>query len=63
MSETEEEQRRPGPDEASEDHSEAQRAADGLKSQIAAVRRRIRDAQDVLREHARRDKEPKSFKR
>jgi hypothetical protein len=46
-----------------EAHSEAQRAADELKSQIAAVRRRIQDAKDTLQEHARREREPKSFKR
>jgi hypothetical protein len=44
-------------------HDEAQRAADSLKEQIAAVRARIRDAHETLREHARRDEEPKTFKR
>lgn len=42
---------------------EAQRAADGLKDQIAAVRDRIREARDALAEHARREKEGRSFKR
>jgi hypothetical protein len=46
-----------------DDHEEAQRAADGLKDQIAKVRARIRDARETLREHVRREREPKSFKR
>lgn len=42
---------------------EAQRAADGLKDQIAAVRDRIRQARETLTEQARREKEGRSFKR
>jgi len=42
---------------------EAQRASDGLKDQIAAVRDRIRQARDALTEHARRENEGRSFKR
>lgn len=40
---------------------EAQRAADGLKDQIAAVRDRIRQAREALTEHANR--ETRTFKR
>lgn len=40
---------------------EAQRAADGLKDQIAAVRDRIRQARETLTEHASR--ETRTFKR
>lgn len=39
----------------------AQRAADGLKDQIAAVRDRIRQARETLTEHANR--ETRTFKR
>lgn len=42
---------------------EAQRAADGLKDQIAAVRDRIRKARETLTEHARRERETRTFKR
>lgn len=54
-------------DEAPE-HGEAQRAADGLKDQIAALRARVKDAQARLREgepreDERRDREPRSFRR
>jgi hypothetical protein len=40
--------------------AEAQRAADGLKDQIAALRARVRSAQNHLR-GGRRGKEPRSF--
>ncbi|MGA0606692.1 hypothetical protein ACO2Q0_11875 [Phenylobacterium sp. VNQ135] len=57
----------PTPPEAGESHpsphDEAQRAADGLKDQIAAVRDRIRQARDALTEHARRENEGRSFKK
>lgn len=43
-------------------HEEAQRAADSLKEQIAAVRARIREAKKTLREHAKREREPRTFK-
>jgi len=49
--------------EASEAQAEAQRAADGLKDQIAAVRARIRDARETLREHAERQQAPRGSKR
>lgn len=56
------EEQRGCPDtEASDAQSEAQRAADQLTGQIAAVRKRIQDAKDALRRQASR--EPKSFKR
>lgn len=42
---------------------EAQRAADGLKEQIAAVRHRVREARDALTEQARRSSETRTFKR
>jgi hypothetical protein len=42
---------------------EAQRAADGLKEQIAAVRDRVREARDALTEQARRSNETRTFKR
>ena len=51
----------PAPDAAA--HDEAQRAADGLKEQIAAVRDRIREARETLAEQARRTREPRTFKR
>jgi hypothetical protein len=41
---------------------EAQRAADGLRGQIAALRARVKDAQAKLREGEPRG-EPRSFKR
>ncbi|MCR5875233.1 hypothetical protein LRS10_14170 [Phenylobacterium sp. J426] len=43
--------------------AEAQRAADGLKDQIAAVRDRIRQARDALTEQARRENEARTFRR
>lgn len=43
--------------------AEAQRAADTLKDQIAAVRARIRDARRTLREHAQRQQEPRDSRR
>lgn len=46
-----------------DDHKEAQEAADGLKGQIAALRARVQDAQDTLREHERRKRETRTFKR
>jgi hypothetical protein len=61
MSPIEEERTVPEPKDP-EAHSEAEQAAQGLKSQIAAVRRRIREAQETLREHARRERDTKSFK-
>jgi hypothetical protein len=42
---------------AEERQSEAQRAADGLRDQIAALRRRVREAQDTLRDHEQRRRE------
>ncbi len=56
MSDTEEER----PTEA---HDEAQRAADSLKDQIAAVRARIRDARKTLGEHVQRESEGRSFRK
>jgi hypothetical protein len=61
MSPTEEKRTAPEADDSATD-SEAEKAAEGLKSQIDAVRRRIREAQETLREHARRERESKSFK-
>lgn len=43
--------------------AEAQRAADGLKDQIAAVRDRIRQAREALTEQAQREREIRTFKR
>jgi hypothetical protein len=43
--------------------AEAQRAADGLKDQIAALRARIQDAKRTLKEHVRREREPRSFRK
>ncbi|RAK58445.1 hypothetical protein DJ021_00840 [Phenylobacterium hankyongense] len=43
-------------------HDEAQRAASGLKDQIAALRAQVRDAQDTLRD-PRRQQERRTFKR
>jgi uncharacterized protein involved in exopolysaccharide biosynthesis len=45
-----------------EQQGEAQRAADALKDQIAALRARVKDAQAALRGDQRRHKEPRSFK-
>jgi hypothetical protein len=45
-----------------EHQGEAQRAADSLRDQIAALRARVKDAQDALRGDQRRHKEPRSFK-
>jgi hypothetical protein len=45
-----------------EPQGEAQRAADTLKDQIAALRARVKDAQAALRGDQRRHKEPRSFK-
>jgi hypothetical protein len=42
--------------------TEANHAADGLRGQIAALRKQVRDAQDTLRDHKRRQ-ETRSFKR
>jgi hypothetical protein len=48
--------------ELDERHAEADRAAEGLRDQIAALRQRVRDAQDTLRKHQRRADERRSFK-
>jgi hypothetical protein len=48
------------PSPASRDDA-AQRAADGLKGQIAALRKQVKDAQEKLR--GERPKEPRTFKR
>jgi ferric-dicitrate binding protein FerR (iron transport regulator) len=37
-----------------EAHDAANRAAEGLKGQIAALRQQVKDAQDTLRDHQRR---------
>ena len=44
----------PAPGEA---QAEADRAADSLRDQIAALRRQVKDAQDTLRGHERRREE------
>jgi len=43
-------------------HDEAHRAAEGLRSQIAALRKQVKDAQDTLRNHHKRQ-ENRSFRR
>ena len=43
-------------------HDAASRAAEGLRSQIAALRKQVKDAQDTLRDQHRRQ-EDRSFKR
>jgi hypothetical protein len=54
----------PAPDGASDDvHDQAQRAADSLKSQIAALRAQVKTAQQTLRDHHKRSRETRSFKR
>ena len=46
------------------DEAEAQRAAEGLREQIAKVRARVHRAKDELRRRAERQSgEPRSFKR
>jgi len=42
-------------------HDQASKAAEGLRDQIAALRQRVRDAQDTLRDHKRRQ-ETRTFK-
>lgn len=51
--------------ERAEDHAQAEgeRASEGLRDQIAALRRQVKDAQDTLRDHQRRTDEGRSFKR
>ena len=44
-----------------EDQKEAQRAADGLKGQIAALRDQVRQAQADLRDRIQRKRETRSF--
>lgn len=44
------------------DDAEANRAAEGLRGQIAALRKQVRDAQDTLRDHKQRQ-ETRTFKR
>jgi hypothetical protein len=39
------------------DERQAQVAAEGLRDQIAALRRKVRDAQDTLRDHERQRRE------
>jgi hypothetical protein len=46
---------------SSDGEAEAQRAADSVRDQIAAVRARIRDARDTLGGHNRRQNETRSF--
>lgn len=46
----------------SEAHDAADRAAEGLRDQIAALRRQVKDAQQTLRDHQRRQ-ETRTFKR
>lgn len=53
----------PEPETPPEPADEAQRAAKGLKEQIAAVRDRVREARDALTEQARRSTETRTFKR
>ena len=48
---------------ADEAQAEANRASDGLRDQIAALRKQVRDAQDTLRDHERRRDENRTFKR
>jgi hypothetical protein len=45
-----------------EAHDAADRAAVGLRGQIAALRQQVKDAQDTLRDHQRRQ-ETRTFKR
>ena len=54
--------RSPGQPADGEDHAEADRAAEGLRGQIAALRKQVRDAQDTLRGRHQRQ-EGRSFKR
>lgn len=44
-------------------HAEGDRASEGLRDQIAALRRQVKDAQETLRDHKRRTEEGRSFKR
>lgn len=47
---------------ADQAHTEADRAAEGLRGQIAALRQQVKDAQETLRDHQRR-RETRTFKR
>jgi hypothetical protein len=44
-----------------EGHAHGERISKGLRDQIAALRRQVKDAQDTLRDHERR-REGRSFK-
>ena len=46
-----------------EAQAEATRASSGLRDQIAALRKQVRDAQDALRGQDRRKDEGRTFKR
>jgi len=46
----------------SDPHEAADRASEGLRTQIAALRKQVKDAQETLRDHQRR-RETRSFKR
>lgn len=48
---------------ASDQQSEADRASEDLRGQIAALRQQVKDAQDTLRDHERRREEGRTFKR
>lgn len=43
--------------------AEGHRVSKGLRDQIQALRRQVKDAQETLREHKRRADEGRSFKR
>lgn len=52
----------PSPAEHAEAEARADRAAEGLKDQIAALRARVKDARDTLEAHARAGRETRSFR-
>jgi len=43
--------------------AEAEAASDGLRGQIAALRKQVKEAQDTLRDQERRREESRTFKR
>ena len=47
---------------ASDGRTEADRASEGLRGQIAALRQQVKDAQETLRDHGRRREDTGSVK-
>jgi hypothetical protein len=56
-------QTEPTADDASKAQAEAEAASGGLRGQIAALRKQVKEAQETLRDQERRRDEGRSFKR